>query len=421
MAAPVDDVLVLEPLSIERVRALFEPAAPPCLSLYVPTHRSVPDNTVDLPAYRHLVEALELALSATQSGSSSDRLLRPYRLLEADRRFWEHARDGLAVLGAAGRARVFVLERPVQPLAMVAGRFHTLPLVRTVTALDRFDVLTLTSREARVFAGRLWHDPHGATPERLDAVSLVPAPGRPAAEALVRDDVVSAESAEPHRVKHGTGPAGRAPTASVHGGFGSKQDDVDRDTEIFLRHVDGVVHEQVSRRTALPLVLVCQGRLAASFRGLSRNPLLVAEHVDLDPHLLSAAELAAAVEPVFARARDARIARDIRAFVEASDRGRGAGDLAAVARAAVAGQVATLLVEADRFAAGRFDRSSGAIAFDGPAVGDLSRTGDRAAAGGEDLYGAIAETVLAKGGTVVGAARDALPTDSGLAAIYRYA
>ena len=83
--------------------------------------------------------------------------------------------------------------------------------------------------------------------------------------------------------------------------------------------------------------------------------------------------------------------------------------------------MATLLVEADRFAAGRFDRSSGAIEFDGPAVGDLSRTGDRAAAGGEDLYGAIAETVLAKGGTVVGVARDALPTDSGLAAIYRYA
>ncbi|MFM9025255.1 MAG: hypothetical protein ACKON7_07955 [Planctomycetaceae bacterium] len=409
MAVPAEDALLVEPLSASRVRSLFEPVTPPCLSLYMPTHRSVPDNTVDLPAYRHLVEALELALSATPSGSSSDRLLRPFRLLEADRRFWEHTRDGLAVLAAAGRARVFVLQRPVQPLAMVAGRFHTLPLVRAVTALDRCDVLALTSRQARVFSGRIWHDPQGATPERLDPVPLVPAAGRPAAEALGRDDVVSPETSEPHRVKHGTGPTGRAGTAFVHGGFGAKRDDVDRDTEIFLRHVDGIVHEQVSRRTELPLVLVCQGRLAASFRGLTANPLLLDEHVDLDPHLLSAAELAAAVVPAFVRGRDARIAREIGAFVAARDRGLGAGDLADVARAAVAGQVAMLLVEADRLVAGRLDRSTGAIEFDG------------LAAGGEDLYDAIAETVLAKGGTVVTVARGSLPTAGGVAAIYRYA
>ena len=54
----------------------------------MPTHRNVPENTVALPAFRHLVEALELALSATQSTAASDRLLRPFRLLEADRRFW---------------------------------------------------------------------------------------------------------------------------------------------------------------------------------------------------------------------------------------------------------------------------------------------------------------------------------------------
>lgn len=404
-----EDVLVVEPLSTARVRELFEPATPPCLSLYMPTHRSMPDNTVDLPAYRHLVEALELGLSATQSGSSSDRLLHPFRLLEADRRFWEHTCDGLAVLAAAGRARVFVLQRPVQPLAMVAGRFHTLPLVRAVTALDRCNVLALTSRQARVFAGRFWHDPRGATPERLDPVPLVPAAGKPAAESLGRDDVVSAEATEPHRVKHGMGPAGRAATAFVHGGFGARCDDVDRDTEIFLRHVDEVVHEQVSRRTELPLVLVCLARLAALFRRLAKNPLLVAAHVDVDPHLLSAAELAAAVVPVFVQARAARIADMVGGFMEARDRGLGCGDLAEVARAAMAGQVATLLVEADRFEAGRFDRSSGAIEFAGPA------------AGGEDLYGAVAETVFSTGGTVVTVTRNSMPTESGVAAIYRYA
>jgi hypothetical protein len=421
MAERTTGVLEFQPLSIEAVRPLFDPPAAPCLSLYLPTHRNVPDNTVDLPAFTHLVEALELALSATKPPAEIERLLHPFRMLAADRRFWQHTQDGLAVLAADGRARVFLFQRPVQPLAMTATRFHTLPLVRAVTGLDRCDVLALTSRSARVFAGRIWHDPRGDAADRLDPVPLVSVPGTAPVEEVSRDDVISAETLEPHRVKHGTGPTGRAATAFVHGGFGSKHDDVDRDTEIFVRHVDEIVQAQVSQPTGLPLVLVAQGRLAAMFRGLTKNPLLVDEHVDLDPHLVGRDALAAAVAPVFARARAARIAREVRAFEQARDHGLGSGDLADVARAAVAGQVATLLVEADRFESGRLDRATGAVEFDGDPPADLSRSGDRPAVSGEDLTGAVAETVIAKGGAVVALARIAMPTESGVAAIYRYA
>lgn len=409
--------LEFETLSVEAVRALLEPPAPPCLSLYLPTHRNVPGNTVDRPAFAHLVEALERTLADSRPREAIERLLHPFRLLSTDGRLWRHALDGLAVLAACGRARVFTLQRSVVPLAVVAERFHVMPLVAAATALERFTVLALTSRSARVYAGRVWHDPRGASGERLDPVPLVAVPGREPAEALTRDDVTSAEVVEPHRVKHGMGPAGRGATPFVHGGFGAKRDDVDRDTEIFLRHVAEVVHEQVSRPTALPLVLVAQPRLAATFRGLAHNPLLVAESVGLDPHLLPEAELTAAVVPVFVRAREARIAREVRAFAQARDRGQGSGDLADVARAAVAGQVATLLVEADRFEAGRLDRSGGAVTFTAAA----SRSTARPAAATEDVFGAVAETVLAKGGTVVTVARIAMPTESGVAATYRYA
>jgi hypothetical protein len=419
MAAGADEVLAVESLGPESVRPLFAPQPGPCLSLYLPTHRNVPDNTVDVPAFLHLVEALELSLSATRPRGEIERLLLPFRLLGADADFWRHTRAGLVMLAADGRARAFLLQRPVPPLAMVAARFHTMPLVRAVTALDRFDVLALTSRSARVWAGRAWHDARGAAADPLDPVPLGAAAG--SAWELTPADVVSAETLEPHRVKHGMGPAGRADAAFVHGGFGSKRDDVDRDTEIFLRHVDRVVAERVSRRSEAPLVLVAPARLAATFRGLAKNPLLLEEHVDLDPHLLGPDALADRVVPVFARARDARISREVEAFAAARDRGLGSGDLADVARAAVGGQVAMLLVEADRFESGRFDHSSGAVEFDGGPPGDLSRTGDRPAAGGEDLYGAVAETVLAKGGTVVSLARNEMPTESGVAAIYRYA
>lgn len=421
MAASTAERLVVEAVSAAAVRSLLEPHAAPCLSLYLPTHRRVPHNRVDRPAYRHLVEALESALGMTQPRDRTESLLQPFRLLADDTAFWEHTRDGLAVLGSAGRARVFLLQRPVPPLAVVTKRFHTMPLLRAVTAQERFHVLALTSRTARLHEGTIWHDPRGGTVERLDPVALIPLAGAEPTMDLSRADVIDEEILQPHRVQRGMGPAGLGASGVVHGGAGAKRDDIDADTEIFLRHVDACVQEQASRPTELPLLLVAAARLAATFRGLSRNDRLLDEHVAVDPHLLTADALAAAVAPVFARSRAALVARELRAFEQARDRGLAAGDLAEIARAAVAGRVAVLLVEADRFETGLFDRETGAIEFAGTVAVDLSRTGDRPAVQAEDLFGSLAETVLVHGGTILALSRIDMPTESGVAAIYRYA
>lgn len=406
--------ITIEPLTAAVVRDLLAPHIPPCLSLYQPTHRNVPGNAVDQPTFRTLVESLERPLAADRSAADVERLLRPFRDLASDAPFWRHTLDGLAVLAADGRARLFLLQTQVVPLAMVADRFHTLPLVRAVTAHERFHALALTSRTARVWAGRVWHDPSGEGSDRFDAVPLVAVPGSEPVEDLTRPDVISPEAFEPHRVKHGLGTAG-----FVHGGYGSRRDDVDRDTEIFLRHVDTVVHEQASRPTELPVVLVAPARLAARFRGLSRNPHLLDERVDVDPHLLSADELRRLVVPVFTRARRARIDREVAAFTAARGHGLGSGDLAEVARAAVAGRVAALLVEADRHEIGRFDRATGAVEFAG--FGGRGPVSAPSMAAGEDVVAAVVETALTKGARVVTLAPVAMPAESGVAAIFRYA
>jgi hypothetical protein len=409
--------ITAEALSIERLSpaALLELLAPqpaPCLSVYLPTHRNVPGNTVDLPAFRHLVEAVELALEPAHTPAQIERFLHPLRLLEADRDFWAHTREGLAVLAAAGAARVFLTQRPVPHLALVGNRFHTMPLVRIVSGLDRFEVLALTSRQARAFEGTAWSDALDTAVERLDPVAIGTGPDGE----ILRGDVVDEEIFQPHRVQRGMGIEG-----IVHGGTGAKRDDVDADTEIFLRHVDETAHDGLSRRSGLPLVLVAPARLAATFRGLSKNPLLLEEFVPSDPHLMTADELAAAVRPLVVAARTRTVAKAVAAYRQARDRGLAQGDLSDVARAAVAGKVATLLIEADRFEAGRFDRATGAIAFGDPSPGAAARSGDGPAVIGEDLFGAVAETVLLHGGTILALARNEMPTESGVVAIYRYA
>ena len=407
-----------ESLSLEAVRSLMQPQVAPCLSLYLPTHRNVPNNSVDLPTFRQLVGGLETGLAAAHPRHEIERLLGPFHQLAGDAWFWRHTRDGLAVLASDGRTRVFLLQRPVKPLAVIMRRFHLMPLVRLAAAMGRCHVLALTSREARLLEGTIWRDATSTVLGRLDPVALVSLPGHEPAESLARGDVVDEETFQPHRVERGLGPSGMAGPTIVHGGADSKQDDINADTEIFLRHVDAVVIDQASRPTGLPLVLVAGPKLAATFRGLSKNDLLLDDHIAKDPHLMDCDALAAAVANVFAAAAAGRLTREIHLFEQGRAHDFAAGDLSDVGRAAVAGRVATLLIEADRFEEGRFDRTTGGIEFDG-----VGRAGVRAFGRDferEDVFGAVAETVLAHGGTIVSVPRIDMPTESGVAAIYRY-
>lgn len=404
-------------VSLEVVRCLFGVHPRPCLSLYMPTHRRVPENRVDVPTFRHLVAMLEAALTPTLSRGAVAHELRPFRLLEEDRGFWEHARDGLAVLAADGVAQAFLLQMSVPPLAVAAPRFHTMPLLRIAASSERFNLLVLSSRAAHVYEGLSTE----AGVERLDPVPLhdLPLGGRDAS-VFTRDEVVDPEILQPHRVERGMGPAGLAGTTAVHGGVGGKRDDIEDDSEIFLRAVDERVHERVTRHAELPLVLVAPSRLAAAFRRLSKNRLLLAEGIDKDVHLLPREELQALVAPVFAAARTARIAHDLEMFAAANGHGRGSADLAAVAAAATAGRVATLLIEGDRFTPGCFDSVTGGSGGTVPAPADLPRSRNGLAPREDDLFGTLAETVVLHGGGVVVAGRGQLPGASGVAAIYRY-
>ena len=306
----------VEPVSLDAVRSLLAPQPAPCLSLYLTTHRSVPENTVDRPTYRYLVETLERTLDEAHPRDTVERLLRPFRLLAEDHDFWEHTRDGVAILAADGRARVFLLQQPVPTLALVGRRFHTLPLVHAASSLERCHVLALTSRRAWVFEAFVWHGPAGGADAdasvTLDPVTLTTPGGE--SPSLEIADVVDVDILEPHRVQTGMGPAGMGASGTVHGGFGSRQDEVEKDTEIFLRFVDATVLEQLSRRTTLPLVLVAAPPLAATFRGLTKNAWLLEQHVPLDPALMARDTLAAAVTPLLAASRAARVGQAVAAF-----------------------------------------------------------------------------------------------------------
>jgi len=379
-------------LDLDDLKALLALRDPPCLTLYQPTHRHHPDNLQDRIRFRNLVKGLEDAVRQAHPADTTT-LLAPFHALADDRAFWNHALDGLAVLGGRGVFRAYRLQRPVVERQVVADRFHAKPLLRTLQSADRYQVLGLSRHAIRLFEGNR---------DVLDEIE--PAAGVP----RTITDALGDELTEPHLTVASYGGVGRGQSA-MHHGHGSKAEEVDVDAERYFRAVDRAVLERHSRPTGLPLILVTLPEHRTLFHALSHNPHLLDEGLDVHPDALTPDELRRRVWEVVEPRYLTRLARLVEAFGGARAQDLGDDDVGRVAQAVVAGRVGTLLVEAERVVAGSIDEGSGDFRpgdLDDPEVGDAL----------DDL----ASSALLRGADVVVVPAERMPTSTGVAAIYRY-
>lgn len=381
----------MDSLAHDYAAGTFSNVTAPCLSLYQPTHRSHPENRQDPIRFGNLIRSLAESLARRNSKRETEALLGPLRALADDREFWMHTRDGLAVLRSSDVFRVYVLQRPVRELAVVADSFHVKPLIRILQSADRYQVLGLSRKKIRLFDGNRYV---------LDEVELEP---------LVDEINAATEThgKEAHAIvwTHGSGSS----TASVRSGQGSKADNLDKDTERFFRAVDRAVFEHHSRPAGVPLLLAALPEHHSPFRGISRNGFLLDDALDVHPDAVSLDELRdrawRAVEPHYLT----RLAGLVEMFGMARSRELGTADPSDAAYNAVAGRVGTLLIDADRHLPGRIDVETGGIELDNLADPET-----------DDVLDDIGEHVLANGGQVVLVPTERMPTESGIAAIYRY-
>ena len=167
--------------------------------------------------------------------------------------------------------------------------------------------------------------------------------------------------------------------------------------------------EQYSQPSNTPLLLAALPEYHHLFHSVSRNPFLLSGAIDVNPSALSKDELRERAWELMLPQYLERLNRFIDQFGASRGEERSGSDLAEIARAATAGRISTLLIEADRVIPGRFDAVSGAIAFaplDDPGV--------------DDLLDDLGEHALKTGAEVVIVPAERMPTDTGIAAIYRY-
>ena len=373
---------------------LMENCNPPCLSLYQPTHRNHPDNQQDPIRFKNLVKALEESLLQQFPSDEIQPLLEPFLALADDRNFWNCTHDGLAVLGAKGIFRVYKLQRPVAELAVVADSFHTKPLVRILQSADRYQILAVNRHKIKLFEGNR---------DALDEIEPALGVPRTITEAL------GEELTEPHQTvaSYGGVGGGHSPMHHTHGG---RESEVDSDAERFFRAVDRAVLEHHSQPSGLPLILAALPEHHHIFHDVSHNSFLIPESIDIHPDALSSIdELRQRAWQLIEPRYLTRLTALVEDFGNARSKGLGDDDLTQVAKSVVDGRVATLLIEASREIPGRINATTGEIAFDDLAHPQVN-----------DLLDDLGELVLKMGGQVVVVPKERMPTETGIAVIYRY-
>ena len=362
----------------------------PCISLYLPTHRFHPDNQQDPIRYRNLLKEMESSLRLKYPKREVQPLLKKFQAFAHDDNFWNHRTEGLAILCSTDTFQFFELQRPVTELLVVADSFHTKPLVRSLQAADRYQILGFNRHEAKLYEGNR---------DALDEVELADGVPRTLEHAL------GDELTEPYTTVASYGGSGQA----MHHGQGQKKDEVEIDNERFFRAVDRAVLEHHSRPSGLPLMLAALPEHHDLFHKVSHNPFLMSDGIKLDPQSISADRLRAEAWQVMEPHYSERLAKLVDNFEQARSRQLGSSDLSDVARALVAGRVGMLLIEANRQVAGKLDSASGSIEFGELAQPDV-----------DDLLDDLAELTLKMGGEVTVVPAEQIPSETGAAATYRF-
>jgi len=388
-------------LSTKYVSSVLGAAEAPCVSIYLPTHRSYPDNQQDGTGFRGLVRSAENALGKAYPGRDVRQLVGRLHSLQDDADFWAtNPAEGVAVLASPVRFDVLKLPRPVAERVEVGETFHVKPLIRHIQSADRFQVLGVCRERVALFDGNRYE------------LHPLDVPGIP----LTLEAALGSEVGERVRRFHtGGGPAsavyggGHGHGVTISHGQDARKDEILPDVHRFFRAVDREVLDRVSDPTGLPLIPAGTDDNLAEFRAVSNNRFVTADGVHGDWTHWTLPEIRDRAWKVFEKHYLARLARIREDYGTAASRKLATGELNEAAKAAAEGRVGTMLIDADKTLPGAIEMDTGNLRPAGPAD---TQPGD--------MLDDLAELGLRHGSTVTVVPADQMPTQTGLAAIFRF-
>jgi hypothetical protein len=366
-----------------------------CISIFMPTYKTVPDTRQNPIRFRNLVKEAERSLSERKIAATEKmQLLEPLINFVNDQMFWLQQSDGLALFVSEDFFKYYRLPEPFEEAVTVTDCFCVKPLIPLLSGWEQFFVLAISLHDIKLLRC-----------SRYTAVGIpIEDAPRSLEEALQYDDF------EEQLQFHTGTPGGTGKRPAIYHGHGAAGDERRHKTDIlrFFQQVNKGMHEVLKEEQA-PMVLAGVEYLLPIYREANSYHYLMENWIPGNPDHANTDDLRdqawAIVEPLFSEDRNSAKMR----YERFSGTEKVSEELEKIIPAAHFAQVDTLFVARDREVWGAFDENTQNVRID-----------REKKAGNKDLLDLAAAHTLLNRGAVFVVEADEIPGASPVAAIFRY-
>jgi len=383
-------------LSPDALKLLIEQQGKWCVSLYMPTHRTVHDQQQNPIRLKNLLAKAETNLLANGLRRPKvEKLMQPAEELLWNREFWQQQGDGLAIFLTNDFHKIYRLPLEFEETVNTGNGFHIKPLLPCLGRNMRFYVLAVSLKNIRLFEGN-------ADTMREIELSLDTS----------MEETLRLEDGEPSfNMVTGSSRSseGRVGAGSLHGH--GVDDDEKKDILRFFQLVNQGLNKLLEDKN-IPMVLAGVDHLLAMYREASSYQNLLEDAILGNPDRENAQELHEKawqiVRPLFEESQKKAYEKFEQLSGRKSD--LATSDIKAAVKAAVFGQVETIFVPIEMQKWGRYDTENNKVI--------IQREPDPQ---NEDLFDFAAAQTLLNSGQVFAVTPEQMPGNGEIAAILRYA
>jgi len=246
---------------------------PPCLSIYMPTHRLGDQTQQDPLRFRNLLKEAEARLAdfGFRGPEAAALLSRADEELRLDEDFWQHQSDGLALFASPDLFLFYRLPLDFEELVVVGERFYLRPLFELFQNEAHFYVLGISREDARLYEG---------TERSLRVIPFDEL--TPSFASVIQREYAENLDLQDRQVSRGRQGNTAGPSEVFYHGHGPGDDDADQQVLQYFQRVDHALREMLAGRR-IPVVMAGVEYLFPMYRQVNEYPHLMEDGVQGSP------------------------------------------------------------------------------------------------------------------------------------------
>lgn len=385
----------MENLSLDQLKGLAQQASSPSISIYLPTHRTGQNLQQDPIRFKNLLRDAEKQLLSNGMGPREvSAYLQPAQALLDDSDFWEHQNAGLAVFIALDDFHCYRLPFPVEELLIISQSYYLKPVLPLFTNNGHYYILAISQNAVRLFEG---------TRQSVDQIDLPK--GTP--ESL--EEVLNLDEPQKQLQLH-AGSSQSGQQDGIFHGQGAGKDEQKVFIDQYLNLVDTHLKE-IFREQQAPLILAGVDYLLPIYRDVSEYAHIMQEGITGNPELLRPEELQAQAWPIVEAYFREDVEKTIEQYHQLADTDKASDKIEEIVAAAFYGRLEKLILSVDAQVWGAFNPDNGKVSLDSEGQSKQDKLA---------LLDFAAMKTLQNGGFVYALSQREMPTDSPVAAVFRY-